>query len=162
MALSGGHRFGVKFGDVFSHGCYAVSGVDQANDFNQSTKDNKVPAKDKATGLPVWNVQVVDADPEVKGQAKTVTIKVCAQHQPVLPDANGLPFVQVEFTGMTVTPYVDSKTGRLAYSYRADGVQAPTTKSQDEAASASNGSSVKTSASASTSTTSAKTGEQEG
>lgn len=149
MALQGGHRFGVEFGQVFPHGAYAVGPVEQANDFDRSTKDNKVQARDeKGTGLPVWTVQVMDADPSVKGQAKTVTVKVAAERQPVLPDAQGLPFVAVEFTGLTVTPYVDSKSGRLAYSFRADGVQAPSAKPRDEAATVSNGSSVKSASSA--------------
>ena len=148
MALQGGHRFGVEFGQVFPHGAYAVSAVEQANDYDKSTKEHKVQAHDeKGTGLPVWSVQVMDADPEVKGPAKTVTVKVAAEHQPVLPDAQGLPFVPVEFTGMTVTPYVDGKSGRMAYSFRADGVKAPTTKAHDDAAAASNGSSVRTSTS---------------
>ena len=36
----------------------------------------------------------------------------------------GLPFVPVEFTGLTVTPYVN-QAGRLAYSLKAAGVRAP-------------------------------------
>ena len=156
MALTGGHRFGVEFGQVFPHGAYAVSGVDQARDYDRSTGDNFVQARDeKGTGLPVWQIQVMDGDREVKGPAKTVTVKVSAEHQPVLPDSGGLPFVPVEFTGMTVTPYVDSRSGRMAYSFRADGVKAPTTKAHDEAAATSNGSSVKTASSASSASSAA-------
>jgi hypothetical protein len=35
-----------------------------------------------------------------------------------------MPFVPVEFAGLTVTPYVN-QVGRLAYSLRATGVRVP-------------------------------------
>jgi hypothetical protein len=55
-----------------------------------------------------------------------VKIKVLSTQQPVLPAATGgAPFVPVEFTGLTVTPYVNQSTGRLAYSVKATGVRAP-------------------------------------
>ena len=45
--------------------------------------------------------------------------------QPVLPPgAAGVPFVPVEFTGLTVTPYVN-QAGKLGYSLKATGVGAP-------------------------------------
>ena len=44
--------------------------------------------------------------------------------QPVLPNGPaGVPFVPVEFTGLTVTPYV-TQAGRLGYSLKATGVRA--------------------------------------
>ena len=50
---------------------------------------------------------------------------MAAQVQPVLPaPAGGVPFVPVEFTGLTVTPYVN-QAGRLAYSLKATGIRAP-------------------------------------
>ena len=50
---------------------------------------------------------------------------MASQYQPVLPDAPaGSPFIPVEFTGMTVTPYVN-QAGRLAYSLKATGIRAP-------------------------------------
>jgi len=50
-------------------------------------------------------------------------VKVAAADQPVLPAAPaGLPFVPVEFAGLTITPYVN-QAGRLAYSLRATGVR---------------------------------------
>ena len=80
-------------------------------------------AADKATGQPLWAVEVIDADPQAR--ARTVKIKVISAHQPVLPPAaSGAPFVPVEFTGLTVTPYVN-QAGRLAYSVKATGVRAP-------------------------------------
>ena len=73
-----------------------------------------VQSKDKATGLPLWQVDVIDGDPAARD--KTVRVKVAAPDQPVLsPAAGGLPFVPVEFAGLTITPYVNPG-GRLAYS----------------------------------------------
>ncbi|HEY1920050.1 MAG TPA: plasmid replication, integration and excision activator, partial [Streptosporangiaceae bacterium] len=58
-------------------------------------------------------------------RARTVKVKVPSQVQPVLPSGPaGMPFVPVEFTGLTVTPYVN-QAGRLAYSLKAGGVRAP-------------------------------------
>jgi hypothetical protein len=65
-----------------------------------------------------------------------VKVKIAAQVQPVLPSpAPGSPFTAVEFDGMTATPYVDSSrcsgdgknrcAARLAYSFKATGVRAP-------------------------------------
>jgi hypothetical protein len=51
-------------------------------------------------------------------------VKVAVPDQPVLPPAHpGMPFVPVEFAGLTVTPYVN-QAGRLAYSLKATGVRA--------------------------------------
>ena len=68
-----------------------------------------VQQADKATGLPLWVVEVIDADPEAR--QRTVKVKVAAEYQPVLPPPlPGSPFTAVEFEGMTAMPYVD--TGR--------------------------------------------------
>ena len=64
-----------------------------------------------------------DADPQAR--ARTVKVKVAAEYQPTLPPASAAsPFVAVEFTGLTVTPYVN-QAGRLAYSFKATGVRVP-------------------------------------
>lgn len=53
-------------------------------------------AKDKQTGLPLWAVEVIDADPQARD--KTARVKVAAADQPVLPPAHaGMLFVPVEF-----------------------------------------------------------------
>ncbi len=93
-----------------------------------------VQQTDKHTGLPLWVVEVIDADLEAR--QRTVKIKIASQYQPVLPDAPaGSPFTPVEFEGLTATPWVDTSkchakdTGRcgarLAYSLKATGVRAP-------------------------------------
>jgi hypothetical protein len=108
---------------VFTHGVFAAGVFEPVRDFDASTPDRFVQSKDKATGLPLWAVEVIDADPEAR--TKTVKVKVAAQAEPVLPPAApGLPFVPVEFTGLAITPYVN-QAGRLAYSLKATGVRAP-------------------------------------
>jgi hypothetical protein len=90
-------------------------------DFDASSGDRFVQAKDKVTGQPVWVVEVIDADPAARD--KTAKVKIAAPAQPVLPAGPaGMPFVPVEFAGLTVTPYVN-QAGRLAYSLKAAGVR---------------------------------------
>ncbi|WP_121433454.1 plasmid replication, integration and excision activator [Actinomadura pelletieri] len=115
MAVQGPFR--VAFGAVFPYGAFVKGGVEPVRDFDRSTKDNFVQARDKDTGELVWAVEVLDADPESKG---TFKVKLTAAVQPLLPEAAaGFPFVPVEFDGLAVTPYVNSGTGRLAYSLKA-------------------------------------------
>ena len=121
MALQG--PIPVHFQTVFPQGCFAVGEIEPMRDFDASKGGRFVQAKDRESGRPVWLVQVVDADPAARD--KTVRVKIIAQQQPVLPGpVAGSPFVPVEFTGMTVTPYVN-QSGRLGYSVRASGLSAP-------------------------------------
>lgn len=121
MALQG--PIPVAFGHIFPAGAYAAGAFEPVRDFDASKGGRFVQAKDKATGEPVWAIDVIDADPEAR--AKTVRVKVAAPAQLVLPSAPARsPFAPVEFTGMTVTPYVN-QAGRLAYSLKASGVRAP-------------------------------------
>lgn len=121
MAIDGGFRFPVEFGQAFPHGAFVVGEVTRVRDYDAKGDKQK---DDKVTGLPMWEVRCMDADPSVrKGEFK---VKVAAKVQPVPPDAvQGLPFRPVEFTGLTVTPYVDEGSKRLAYSFNATGMQAP-------------------------------------
>ena len=122
----------VEFGTVFPDGAFAAGKFEMVRDFDRSQGDRVVQQVDKVTGLPLWVVEVIDADPEAR--QRTVKVKVAAQVQPVLPpQPPGSPFTPVEFEGMTVTPYVDSgrcqgkgKCGaRQGYSLKATGVRAP-------------------------------------
>jgi hypothetical protein len=126
--------FPVEFGAVFPSGAFAAGGVEKVRDFEKSKGDLVIQQTDKATGLPLWVVEVIDADPEAR--QRTVKVKVAAQYQPVLPDPPpGSPFTPVEFEGLTATPWVDAsrcnakETGRcgarMAYSLKATGVRAP-------------------------------------
>jgi hypothetical protein len=113
----------VSFEQAFSHGAYAASAFEPVRDFDASKDGRFVQSKDKASGLPLWVVEVIDADPEAR--SRTVKVKVAAQVQPVLPSGPaGSPFVPVEFTGMSVMPYVN-QAGRLGYSLKAADVRAP-------------------------------------
>jgi hypothetical protein len=111
----------VEFAQVFPRGLFAAGGFEPVRDFEASKGGRFVQSKDKASGLPLWQVDVIDADPAARD--KTVRVKVAAPDQPMLPAATaGMPFVPVEFAGLTVTPYVN-QAGRLAYSIRATGVR---------------------------------------
>ena len=132
MALLG--PFPVEFVAVFPSGVYAAGGVEKVRDFDRSSGDRVVQQIDKHSGLPLWVVEVIDADPEAR--QRTVKVKIAAEYQPTLPPAApGSPFTAIEFEGMTATPYVDSGrcqgqgkgkcAARQAYSLRATGVRAP-------------------------------------
>jgi hypothetical protein len=112
----------VDFGYAFPRGAFAAGGFEPVRDFDASKDGRFVQSKDKNSGLPLWQIDVIDADPEAR--EKTARVKVAADHQPVLPPppAAGLPFVPVEFAGLTVTPYVN-QAGRLAFSLKATGVK---------------------------------------
>jgi hypothetical protein len=132
MAIQG--PIPVRFGAVFPDGAYAAGAIEMVRDYDRSTADRAVQQADKDSGLPLWVVEVIDA--QESARQRTVKVKIAAQVQPVLPPpAPGSPFTAVEFDGMTATPYVDSsrcqpnekgKCGaRVAYSFKAAGVRAP-------------------------------------
>ena len=129
--------FQVEFGAVFPSGAFAAGPVEKVRDFDRSSGDRIVQQADKHTGLPLWVVEVIDA--QETARQRTVKVKIAAQVQPVLPPpVPGSPFTPVEFDGMAVVPYVDAsrcqagqgqgkdKCGaRLAYSLKAAGIRAP-------------------------------------
>ena len=118
----------VEFGVVFPYGAYAVGEISPVRDYDRSTRENPVQATDADTGLPVWAVDVVDADPEAKKSTRTMTVKVAAKVQPVLPEAaEGMPFRPVEFDKLTATAYIEENGNfnRVAWSLRAAAVHAP-------------------------------------
>ena len=121
MAIQG--PIPVEFGHAFPRGAFAAGGFEPVRDFEASKAGRFVQSKDKQAGLPLWVIDVIDADPQAR--SKTARVKVAASDQPVLPPAQaGAPFVPVEFAGLTVTPYVN-QAGRLAYSLKAAGVRVP-------------------------------------
>ena len=85
MALQG--PIPVEFGNVFTHGAFAAGGFEPMRDFDASSPDRFVQAKDRQTGQPVWVVEVIDGDPAARD--KTVKVKVAAPVQPVLPTSDG-------------------------------------------------------------------------
>jgi hypothetical protein len=122
VALKGGTRFSVTCDDVFPAGCVLVpDSIGEVEDYDEKT-GRRSPAKDKLTGQRVFQVRVMDLDPELGKRSRETTVKISADYSPTAP--TGAPFEAVEFDGLTVTPYVASN-GRMAYSLRATAMRAP-------------------------------------
>lgn len=129
MALQ--RRIHLRHGDVFPHGAYILDEFEPVADFDAPPRpDGSRPQTvDKENGLPVWQVSVVDADPEANKKNKTVSVKIAAKVQPVPPEnKSGTPFTLVEFSGVTVTAWIDDSNKerpQIQWSIRANGVHAP-------------------------------------
>lgn len=134
MAING--AIPMQHDDVFPHGCFVVGEVEPVKDFDRSTRETPVQAVDKDTGMPVWRVDVIDADPNARD--KTVRVKIVAQVQPVPPEtAPGVPFRPVVLEGLTLRPWVNSDRckpaqgkphrcgAQVAWSYWATGMRSP-------------------------------------
>jgi hypothetical protein len=122
----------VPFDYVFPHGVLCL-GVEPVRDFDAKGEDKQ--ARDRDSGERLWQVRVLDLDPEAGrfGSSREVKVKVAAPHQPVPPEStvSGYP-PAVEFTGVTLTPYVDQQRkctdrcrARLAWSVRAESMATP-------------------------------------
>jgi hypothetical protein len=129
---------------VAPHGALCL-GVEPATDFDKRGQGDD-QLRDKETGQRVWLVKVLDLDPEAGkfGASKEIKVKVVADHQPV-PPASTVPGYppMVDFTDVTLTPYVDSQRckgnaskcrARQAWSVRASGVTQPQQSAQSKAA----------------------------
>jgi hypothetical protein len=123
-------RFAVAHEDVFPKGAFLKGEVEPVADFDGvKREDGSRPQQlDKDTGLPLWQVVVLDADEEAGKKDTAVTVKIAAKFQPV-PPVNNTPFpwTPVEFVGLTALPYVDDNgtRPRLAWSYKADDLCEP-------------------------------------
>jgi hypothetical protein len=120
--------------ETYLYGLFAVSDVSALRNFDKSTAEMPVQAVDEETGERVWTVEVMDADPEARKSERHFTVKLLAPVQPVMPARPAgfppnVPFIPVEFTGMTATPWVEElgegRRSRLAWSFRATGMVAP-------------------------------------
>ena len=129
---------------VAPHGALFL-GVEPATDFDKRGQGDD-QLRDKDTGERIWLVRVLDLDPEAGkfGASKEFKIKVVAAQQPVPPTSAvpGYP-PMVEFTDVTLTPYVDSQKckgntnkcrSRLAWSIKATAMTAPQQASRAKAA----------------------------
>ncbi|KGN31136.1 plasmid replication, integration and excision activator [Knoellia sinensis KCTC 19936] len=126
MALAG--RFPIAHDVAFPGGAYLVSEVTPVYDFDRSTKDNKVQQVDKDNGLLLWQIDVVDPDPNAPRKQKTVSVKFAAKVQPVPPSNDGSsPFTPVEFEGLTALAYIQESGdfSSVVYSYKASGMKSP-------------------------------------
>ncbi|QSB14041.1 hypothetical protein JQS43_21260 [Natronosporangium hydrolyticum] len=117
---------------VFPHGALCL-GVEPVKDFDAKGADDQ--ARDKESGKRLWQVRVLDLDPEAGkfGSPMEAKVKIASDYAPTVPEptAPGYPPI-VEFTGVTVTPYVNSQRrctdkcrSRLAWSVRAESMSAP-------------------------------------
>jgi hypothetical protein len=55
--------FPVEFGAVFPSGAYAAGGFEMVRDFDKSKGDLVIQQADKITDLPLWVIEVINADP---------------------------------------------------------------------------------------------------
>lgn len=123
-------RFPVGHADVFPAGAFLKGGVEPVADFNATKRpDGSRPQQlDRDTGLPMWQVTVLDADEEAGKRETALSIKIAAKVQPVPPEnTTPFPWTPVEFVGLTALPYVDDNgtRPRMAWSFRAESMKAP-------------------------------------
>ena len=132
MAVSG--PFKVECGELFPFGLGVVGEVTPLDDFDKSTRENRVQATDKDSGLPVWQVEVLDFDPQARD--KTFKVKIAAEMQPVPPESVAqVPVRPVVLESLTVTPYIkEGNRPRIAYSLRCSGLAAPGRRAETKAA----------------------------
>jgi hypothetical protein len=152
----------VPFDEVFPVGAWLVSNVEPARDYKRSSRDVEVQevVRDEA-GQPVlvdgeqqkvWQVDVLDGDDEVSGEAKKVRVRIVSVRQPVPPpNATGTPFRPVVLEGLTVRPWLNRDRckvepgqphrcgARQAWSYWATGLRAVEAAPAPQRASAGNG-----------------------
>ena len=94
----------------------------------------------------MYEVTILDNDPELKGPAKAVKVKILSARQPQLPPSlpglpTGMIVAPIEFEGLTAKPYPQEfmeGRWRVAWSFAARDVHAPSNR-----AASSNGSAVK-------------------
>ncbi|MFC0002823.1 hypothetical protein [Micromonospora siamensis] len=135
MAVPNTIKVPVPFEYVFPAGVLCL-GVQPVTDFDKRGQADD-QARDKDTGERLWVVKVLDLDPEAGkfGGTNEVKVKIAAPVQPV-PPASKIPGYPpaVEFTDVTLTPYVDSQRckgnapkckARQAWSIRAGAMTEP-------------------------------------
>ena len=113
----------MPFEVVFPEGAYLL-GVEPEFEFDQNRRGAKRQAKDLVTGFYVFTAQAVN--PVGKGKGAAPKVKLALPEPPELPvPAPGQPFAEVEFEGMTATPYIEGEgdRARIAYSLRATGMR---------------------------------------
>ena len=116
---------------VFPNGAYVVGEVEPVRDYDAPAPPKGVdrPQKrDLETGLMVWTVPVLDADPEAKKNQKTVNVKILSATQPTPPaNSSGMPFVPVEFKDLEVGYYVKTEGdfSRIEWTFMSRGMSEP-------------------------------------
>ena len=132
MTINGG--LPVTHDVVFPNGAFVVGEVTPVEDFDaakaarEAGKQVDTQSRDKASGVRLWQVRVIDADELARKGQVEVVVKIAAEVQPVPPElAAGVPFRPVEFDNLTATPWVDTSRSRprIAWSLKATGMHAP-------------------------------------
>jgi hypothetical protein len=131
-------RFTVQHSDVFPAGAFLKGAVEPVFDFNAPKReDGSRPQQvDKESGLLLWQAIVLDADEEVGKRDTAITVKFAAKVRPVPPEnKTPFPWTPVEFVGLSALPYVDDSgnRGRIAWSFRAEGMVEPGSKAAPKA-----------------------------
>lgn len=111
----------VSFEAYFPRGAFMVGEVEPVVKWSDDG-ERQGQDLDKNSGHPLWQVRVIDADPEARKGQNEVTVKIASVTEPSAPpEVGGLPFRPVVFEGLSVTPYVKENGGRprVAYSLRA-------------------------------------------
>jgi hypothetical protein len=119
MAIRGAIQ--VEQEGMFGFGLWLVSELTPVKDWDRSTPEleqqkverdeNGDPVLVDGQPLRHWEATVMDGDPSVRQQDKTLKVTFIATHQPVPPaPAEGTPFAQVELTGMTLSRWFNRKT----------------------------------------------------
>ena len=132
MAIAGPLK--VDCGEVFPHGLGVVGEVTSLDDFNASTKENRVQARDKETGLPMWRSRCwTSTRRRGRRRSGSRSRRRCSRsRRRRLP---GLPVRPVVLEGLTVTPYIkDGPRPRIGYSLRCTGLAAPGRRADTKAA----------------------------
>jgi hypothetical protein len=132
-------RFKVAHEDVFPAGAFVKGGVEPVMDFNAPKReDGSRPQQvDKESGLLMWQAVVLDADEEAGKRETALTVKFAGKVRPVPPEnKTPFPWTPVEFIGLTALAYVDDSGNRprIAWSFRAEGMVEPGTKTGAKAA----------------------------
>lgn len=102
----------VSFDAYFPKGAFMVGEVEPvvkwSDDGQRQGQD-----LDKNSGQPMWQVRVIDADPDARKGQNEVTVKIISVSEPVAPpEIQGLPFRPVVFDGLSVTEAASSKLAR--------------------------------------------------
>jgi hypothetical protein len=102
--------FKVECGELFPHSPGVVGEVTALDDFDTSSRENRVQARDKESELPLWSVEVLDFDRQAR--KKMLKVKIAAAVQPVPTEAvAGAPVRAVVLDGRCPEGCTRSKPG---------------------------------------------------
>ena len=127
MAVNGPYT--VDSTAVFPCGLFALGAVSKVTVYKS---EPPVQERDKASGLPLWQVDVMDADPNAWKELRTFRVKIAAEVQPVLPDPiPGTTIRPIVLEGLTISAWLekDRETKRpkpkIVYAARATSIGTP-------------------------------------